>query len=653
MMEEEISLENRAVKDGLSFNVNIGDKFDREVNLSINLDRVKHFGYSYVFVCIGDSSNRYQLGWENITKSSLSFNHLKNGKYENDFSLMRSFTVDFDNNMVVNIRLVNNKLAVSQGGRMTNVLCDLPSSLKVELWISFSLDIGNKYVKGKSAIKSVDCSNLISKRLVDGVVPQLTSTHSFLKIGSDTSSIKPVKNDVLIEKIKTFEDILVAAVEDHKDIEEDRSKYELPDVTSEFQQEDKIKQVRLYDVLDCGGKSFSTLTINAKFKPFKFVDMVNLLQLWYGDSKSNNLELLIRYDESQRDRLTLQLMYTKNGRWRMFEEKKVTLDEQQLNKDDGSISFGLRKTKNTYVVVHNGKTLYSFDHAIRNNSLKVGFEFQIPVIIFQKYSSETLKRPVGYGKIVEILIDGIPIKYNSNLMLEDNSNINIMNMKTLDTISSDNAKNVREMFSRKRDPDQENNNVEIVDIDKPNEKNRPSLICQNFIGEISDNYLRSLRNKCEKKLEGLGVPKNLTFQVLCQLSMTFSTSRECASKQDQFLKVITSDNKSSIVVNKKDVYQSIEKDIMTHRKYNLERMMLRESSKEVLDLLREGKLTVNSRTALKLGFLSEKSYLCCDFLYYNRVLLTEVEKSAVSLSLNKLSNLNKSKRTLVNVSQIT
>nr|ASE04580.1 minor coat protein [Tomato chlorosis virus] len=464
-----------------------------------------------------------------------------------------------------------------------------------------------------------------------------------------------------ISSIKSENDLNLKNPEEPKPIVPD-----IPISEVEYQsQSDPSTVFRLYYTWRVD-KDFQKSVESKIFFPNLFPTNFTILQqLWYGTT-AGNVETFVEMDMGKRN-LDIGVAAWKDNSFGHFKVDKFALSklsttpgrfiDHKIEKDD----------KGLLVVSIDNIVLVRTNKPIINPSIQIGWEFHLPWDVVRKFGVGNLAKFTDIIKPNFIKYDGVELPLVQTDTLENDRSksghkLSFVNLKSFRHITSasdffheapppsesDNKtwedKTQTEMDIKKEETLPTSDGASHTDL--PSEKSQFVAANHYLLSTTED---RNIFKAAVDRYTGLGFSKDQAVLIIYQLGITFGTSRNCCSDNSSFL-VWNTDAGVQVII-RKGAHSRFLNSLVKYP-CNVERLILRRRSSEILTLLRNKKLAYPDRLARKKGVSHGFTYMACDFLDYTAVTLTQEEQLTLNSVVQYVRLHNKHRRSIVNTSQL-
>ncbi|WBP49981.1 minor coat protein [Mulberry crinivirus] len=525
---------------------------------------------------------------------------------------------------------------------------------KIQICLSFPL---------KSIILHVNKSYISNFIFFDGLASNLKlngedcDTNNVTCLYSD-----PTSNSSIALGVRQGLPIGIAFVESQLNIAEVVSRdFEiLGEPTDGKIEADPEKVFRMYDVYTVDMSDFSELEITMDFLPVPLNDVRSICQFWLGE-RENRFETII--DKSlNKDIIYVRNYYTKGGKGSYFGKDNEILTANNGVKIRRFHKFRIVNHGNDiYSVFVNSKLMCKIQHVINRLAFECGFEFQILNKSMLSYDVSRVRRLVGFGSVREIKRDGQVLQLRNRDSVNNLQNVNIRDLPMVSRVSVENMRELADLFIPlpvQTSDDKVIDSTIPVESDnqiKPdvNESKTAAKPSKNFVSAqysilSSDQLEKIMQNMCDY-YQKRGVSKADCILLIYQMGVSFCTSRNSMSDPNNGILWKTEDGK--VKRFSKSTHSKI-LNRMIDAPCNVERLLLRSRSDEILDLLRNKTLDWPKAQAIRRGVKPEYAYLACDFFDLKTTPLSEQEQMAMNSAQFYVQMRNKHKRAVVNVNQL-
>nr|CDG34564.1 minor coat protein [Tomato chlorosis virus] len=394
-------------------------------------------------------------------------------------------------------------------------------------------------------------------------------------------------------------------------------------------------------------------------------DFTILQQMWYGTT-AGNVETFVEIGKNER-KFNVGVAAWKDNAFGHFKLDGPTL--AKISTIPGRfVDHKIEKDPKGHLIVSVDNTvLVRTNKLIVKPSIQIGWEFHLPWDAIGKYGVGNLARFTDIIKPNHIKYDGSEVPLvQTNTIESDRSKsghkLSLVNLKSFRRISS-----TADFFfeppppSESDDKTWEDKNQTEVDIKKeetiptnegtsssdlPSEKSQ-FVAANHYLLSIAED--RNIFKAAVDRYTGLGFSKDQAVLIIYQLGVTFGTSRNCCSDNSSFL-VWKTDTGAQVII-RKGAHSRFLNSLVKYP-CNVERLILRRRSAEILALLRNKKLAYPDRLAKKKGVSQGFTYMACDFLDYTAVTLTQEEQLTMNSVVQYVRLHNKHRRSIVSTSQL-
>lgn len=394
-------------------------------------------------------------------------------------------------------------------------------------------------------------------------------------------------------------------------------------------------------------------------------DFVILQQMWYGTSKGD-IETFVEMNPTIQN-VKIGVAGWENDRFGVFK-----VDQKNVTRIDGVLPQVFRHTivkrnDGMLIVFINDVELVKTKQKIDKPNITVGWEFHIPRALVDKLGSENLTKLIDIPNPKFIKIDGEDVK-----PLPVHSQVNNLNgcghkLTKANSVGFLRLSEAQQLFEPKAPEEMDKHVVEEQKPTIDKDANKEASIKSDeknvlFVGTLEKSKLVGINhylltpdqdNKIfstmVKHYRDLGFSTDQAKLIIYQMGVTFGTARGCCSDTSSNL-IWTNDKGENVVLKKGEHCKRL--NLLSPFACNVERLVLRRRSGEILELLRSRRLLPPNRLAKKKGVSDELAYMACDFLDFSNQLLSQEENLALYTVKQYVRLQNKHRRSIVNVSQL-
>nr|UTS94305.1 putative minor coat protein [Cordyline virus 1] len=354
------------------------------------------------------------------------------------------------------------------------------------------------------------------------------------------------------------------------------------------------------------------------------IDSLNVItQIWLGQPNVIIYEVVLRQTKSGS-----KIEFWTQNQTDHSQSKGYLINESVLPRISNKCILGFFYNKKTIFFTVNLIVVAEIENKLSSGSIRFGNELQFLNNTVNKNQIMSLKPLKEFGKISYISNDPVEA-LRVRKLVDDDSKVAIAMATEAkpEYFEFDKSKNASDFFiiENKTVPD---NVVEkqqpivekVVETDKIKEGLKINI----------DDKFKNLYEKSIVDVVNMFKISHEFAKLICyQIGITFGSTKELVLLKDQWVS-ITIQGKTLEV----NVAAVVEKFYNGRGfKYNYFRLFLRNNSANILNLLRDGKLTPNQKFSIKYGIDEIYSYLACDFWDYT-MQVTELEKGQLKRIIN-------------------
>ncbi|QPZ55134.1 ORF6 [Jasmine virus A-1] len=440
----------------------------------------------------------------------------------------------------------------------------------------------------------------------------------------------------------------------------DKNIEELPDISDSENVIDSVPVIRFYNVYTLESKQFSSVVVTATLNPLKINEVESNLQYWFGTRK-NMIEAVLEY-RHDRGTFKFRMMYRKNNKATFLNKADHVPNLQIDSNGTTKVVLGLKiLARNIFEVILNERSIGKFKIDISDFKFEYGYEFQI-------YKSHLGGRPISdilpwkdYGVVLECKVDNIVIDLKPLIMVESDMSKDLRKMSINEAVSCGDVKTFEKLLRARKDNVEESQPIKPVTDDKKSEEElnvnieitKPFNLSKSLVGirygKLSEDQAKALFEKALDYYERKGLNRDDAKVLIYQMAVSFCTSKNSALDTGAHLEF--EDKRKEVKKFFKHHHVRMLNSLTTIS-CNVERLLMRSRSDEILQLLREKVLMWPFSSASRRGIKPELAYLACDFFDLKTSVLSEQELLALNSAQYYVQMRNKHKRTIVNVNQL-